>query len=225
MDGTTTTTTGGADGEQLTPGAPSGDETQILATAVGDQCASCGARLAPDQRYCVECGERRGRPRYSLPRSGTEMRMATAPSRWQGAPWSGSGALLAGVGLLLIALGVGVLIGRTSNNSNSSANSPLKVITVAGAAGAAPAATTPSTTGSAASRSAGSGTSRTTSSKAKKVTPKNAAAALAAKLPPKARVIPAKLKSAVVKPGQTCTSGQKGCTNGKFTGTFFGGGG
>jgi hypothetical protein len=36
-------------------------------------------------------------------------------------------------------------------------------------------------------------------------------------------VIPPKLKSSVVKQGQKCTSGTKGCTNGKFTGTFFGG--
>ena len=27
-----------------------------LATVAGDQCTSCGAPLAPDQRYCVQCG-------------------------------------------------------------------------------------------------------------------------------------------------------------------------
>jgi hypothetical protein len=54
---------------------------------------------------------------------------------------------------------------------------------------------------------------------------KTAAAALAAKLPPKAKVIPPALKSKVAKQGQACTTGERGCTGGHFTGTFFGGGG
>jgi len=35
-----------------------GDEGHGRAGAAG--CSSCGKRLAPDQRYCLECGERRG---------------------------------------------------------------------------------------------------------------------------------------------------------------------
>ena len=30
-----------------------------VAAAIGDQCAACGAALAADQRYCLECGQRR----------------------------------------------------------------------------------------------------------------------------------------------------------------------
>ena len=39
--------------------------TQIRSSAAksGDQCPSCGAVLAADQRYCLECGHRHGDPR------------------------------------------------------------------------------------------------------------------------------------------------------------------
>src|SRR5450432_3902940 len=41
--------------------------TQPLVSAtVGDRCVSCGAPMSSDQRYCVACGERRGKPRFSL---------------------------------------------------------------------------------------------------------------------------------------------------------------
>jgi hypothetical protein len=128
---------------------------------------------------------------------------------------TGSGALIGGIGVLLIAMGVGVLIGRTSNGSTP--RNAVQVVTVAGGGGAASA--TPTTTSSTPSSSAAS-SPKSSKSKSK---PKSAAAALAAKLPPKAKVIPKKLKSSVVKVGGACTTGTKGCTNGKFTGTFFGG--
>src|SRR5437764_15395649 len=34
-----------------------------LVAGVGDPCTGCGARLASEQRYCVECGERRAQSR------------------------------------------------------------------------------------------------------------------------------------------------------------------
>ena len=34
-----------------------------MVAAGGDQCPNCGASMAPDQRYCLECGHRRGDPR------------------------------------------------------------------------------------------------------------------------------------------------------------------
>ena len=30
---------------------------------MSEQCPSCGAQMAADQRYCLECGLRRGDPR------------------------------------------------------------------------------------------------------------------------------------------------------------------
>jgi hypothetical protein len=217
MDGTTTTTSGGAGEEESASDAPTSEQPQLLATAVGDQCANCGARLAGDQRYCVECGERRGKPRYSLPGIAGSAGEAPVSPRRPRRTLTGSGALIGGIGVLLIAMGVGVLIGRTSNGSTPR-NSGVQVVTVAGAGGAAAAGTTPTT-------SSTPRTSATSASKSKSNSKsKNPAAALAAKLPAKAKVIPKKLKSAVAKVGSKCAAGAKGCTNGKFTGTFFGGG-
>jgi len=214
MDGTTTTTSGGADEERLVD-APAADQPQLLATAVGDQCANCGARLAGDQRYCVECGERRGKARYALPGSAGGATASSLPSRGGRRPrLTSSGTLIAGVGTLLLAMGVGVLIGRTSNGS-SSRSPAVQVITVAsGTSGA-----TGSTAGGTATTTSTPGTtsSGATSSTSKKKA-KGAAASLAAKLPPKAKVIPKSLQSKVAKVGSKCAGG------GKFTGTYFGAG-
>ena len=38
-----------------------------LVTASSDHCAVCGAQMAADQRYCLECGERRGQARFAAP--------------------------------------------------------------------------------------------------------------------------------------------------------------
>jgi hypothetical protein len=123
--------TGGA-----APTPDDGASTQVHAPLVAtrrDQCAACGSALAPDQRYCVECGERRGRARVpqleglgerGLPASGN------GPQR-KGGGLSVNNTLLAVIGTLLLALGVGVLIGRTSNGSSSKAP-PVRVVSVAG---------------------------------------------------------------------------------------------
>jgi hypothetical protein len=216
MDGTTTTTSGGAGDEQWSAGAPSSDQPQLLTTAVGDQCANCGAQLAGDQRYCVECGERRGKSRY--PVSGSAASSGATSMRGGGRRrprMTANGTLIAGVGTLLLAMGVGVLIGRSSNSSASKAG--VQVVTVAGSGattGAAP--TTASTPTSTTTPSSGSTTSH--SKPGAKVTAKSAKSSLQAKLPPKAKVIPKKLASKVAKVGSKCSSG------GTFTGTYFGSG-
>jgi hypothetical protein len=220
MDGTTTTPSGGAGEEQWVPDVPTADQPQLLATAVGDQCANCGARLAGDQRYCVECGERRGKPRYSLPGSGGNTSTRPASARRQRRTLSGNSALLGGIAVLLIAMGVGVLIGRTSSSSSPRGAAQVITVQASAPATAGPAATTTPTTSSTPNTPSRSSKASTP----KKVTPKNAAASLAAKLPPKAKVIPKALKSKAVKVGGACTNGTKGCQNGKFTGVFFGGG-
>ena len=50
--------------------------TQVLGEG-GEPCATCGAPLAADQRYCLNCGQRRGR-RDRLPRAPVPRQEATA---------------------------------------------------------------------------------------------------------------------------------------------------
>ncbi len=122
-----------------------------------ESCASCGAPLAADQRYCLECGAR-CHPMSSVllagpPGSGPQPApAATPPAAPPGAPsgappagaWQRNTTLtvIAGVGVLLLAMGVGVLIGRAGSSKSSAA--PAQVISVAstpsGGTSAAPAA-------------------------------------------------------------------------------------
>ena len=88
----------------------------LVAGTMGDRCVNCGAPLSADQRYCVNCGERRGAPRFTLP-TATAAAGSSEPSGLKRVrprrPRASSGAtLVAGVGTLLLALGVGVLIGH-----------------------------------------------------------------------------------------------------------------
>jgi hypothetical protein len=117
------------------------------------RCASCGAPLAADQRYCLECGER------SVPMSSVLLggppasETAAAPASPPGASPPGSSppngaaqrnstlTVIAGVGVLLLAMGVGVLIGR-SGASKQSAAPPAQVISIAGAPSAGTSAPT-----------------------------------------------------------------------------------
>jgi hypothetical protein len=140
--------------------------------AQGEPCAQCGAPLAGDQRYCLECGARRADAR--IPFRDILARQGSGPPR---APVVGSYAeerkppsgmtFLVGLVCLLLALGVGVLIGRSgSDTPTAAAPAPApQVISVGGAApaAAAPAATSTgsaaTTTGDSSSSSSGSGKS------------------------------------------------------------------
>ncbi len=110
-------------------------------TALGESCASCGSPLAGDQRYCLECGERRS-PTSSVllggppgaghaaapPPSAPPVPPAGPPGE---SPWQRNTTLtvIAGVGVLLLAMGVGVLIGRAGGGKTTTA--PAQVISVA----------------------------------------------------------------------------------------------
>ncbi|MFI4977172.1 MAG: hypothetical protein ACHQC8_00620 [Solirubrobacterales bacterium] len=115
-----------------------------------ESCASCGAALADDQRYCLECGERRA-PMSSVllggPTPGGNAQPAPVGPLSSGSPPAGhtapaaSGAtrgntvtVIAGVGVLLLAMGVGVLIGRSGSPRQSAA--PAQVISVGSPSGA-----------------------------------------------------------------------------------------
>lgn len=145
-----------------------------------ETCAACGAPLADDQRYCLECGERRMQMSSVLlsgPPSGGELSQAQPPAMVPpangSAPADGAGrgsaaTVIAGVGVLLLAMGVGVLIGRSSASSKQIA-APAQVITVAPSSGGAsttPTTTTPTTPGAS---TKGGSSSKNGTSGAKKV--------------------------------------------------------
>ncbi len=115
----------------------------LVSSSMGDRCVTCGRPLSSDQRYCVACGERRGKARFALPAASpaTTEPVPRAPSAPSRSPRASSGTtVVAGVGTLLLAMGVGVLIGRNSaDNVNAKpvqAAAPT-VVTVGGGAGTA----------------------------------------------------------------------------------------
>jgi hypothetical protein len=115
-------------------------------------CSLCGATLADDQRYCLQCGERRPPTSSLLAAShpagafGPSGATPPAPPAAATSPAGGEGSaarqnallVLAGVGVLLLALGVGVLIGRSSVGKQGSL-AP-QVVSVASTPAASPAA-------------------------------------------------------------------------------------
>jgi hypothetical protein len=195
--------------------------TELVSGAVGDRCANCQAQLAPDQRYCVNCGDRRGRARFSpetlAAHSAPAAAEAPTPPPQHRPRFSSAATLVAGVATLLIALGVGVLIGHDSNTT--SARQPAsQIITVGGGSSSGAAANTTAASG------ATSATAVTHSSKKAKttvvhVTQKSAKAATAAasKVLGSSGNISHNVTQSV---GGSC-SGGAGCQNGKFTGNFF----
>jgi hypothetical protein len=129
------------------------DDTTMAATVT---CASCGAALAEDQRYCLHCGQAQGDPRVAYRRliapAVTASQAAqpvdpppplavAAPSAPPARDWTPLLAL-GGLAALALVLVVGVLIGKSGTPAPAAAGAP-QVITVSGTA---PAATTPATT-------------------------------------------------------------------------------
>lgn len=84
-----------------------------LHVGVHDRCANCGAELALDQRYCVECGTRRGGPRFTLATQAlaTTSSASSSPSTVSGRSADARLVALLALITVLLALGVGVLIG------------------------------------------------------------------------------------------------------------------
>src|SRR5512133_3163094 len=138
--------------------------------AQGEPCAQCGAPLAGDQRYCLECGARRADARIAfrdiLARQGGPPRAPIVRSYAEERTPPGGMTFLVGLVCLLLALGIGVLIGRSGDDSPTAAATtpPPQVISVGGAApaAAAPAATS---TGSSATTTGDSSSSSGAKSK------------------------------------------------------------
>jgi hypothetical protein len=125
------------------------DDTRLMDAA--DPCATCGAPMACDQRYCLECGTRRAHtaaapfseaqntssspsaersgqagPGGLAPASAGTASAQTAtidPGAIAAVPARNGGAIavIAGVGVLLLAMGVGVLIGRAGSGGGGKA--------------------------------------------------------------------------------------------------------
>ena len=199
---------------------PLEDLPSPLAVANTDRCPNCNARMAADQRYCIECGERRsgGGLRDSLPRPTAATVPAARTRRSFGA--TPNSTLIAGIATLLLAMGVGVLIGKSGDGGGSKAAAAPQVVTVqtSGAAGGTSTAATAAATTAAATKVAKSSAakkpqaaSKSSSSTSGAGDVQKTAAKNGVKLPPR-----------VVRVGQSCAKGTAGCTGGKFTGNYFG---
>ena len=178
-----------------------------MVAAIREQCAVCGAAMASDQRYCVECGERRGPARVPM-QDGRALHdpatpLAPRPPR-QRRGTSVNSTLIAGIGTLLLAMGIGVLIGRSGNNTSAKAP-PAQIVTVAGAGagGAASGAASQPGTSTPATPTDKSGSTTVTATPKSKTIKKSTA--------PKPKAV--KVGSA---------GHGKGYQNGHFTGNFFG---
>jgi hypothetical protein len=119
----------------------------------GEPCRECGAPLAADQRYCLNCGKRRGSPRIDferhLPAAGAASANGSAPAAAQPAGEGiryqlpeGRGpqrdytplAAVGGIAVLGAMLLIGVLIGK--GDSGGTAAAPAPVVVQGGEAGA-----------------------------------------------------------------------------------------
>jgi hypothetical protein len=185
--------------------------------------------MASDQRYCLECGQRRGDPRLPFMDAVTLMdavqrsRQAPPPEppkRKRGGGVSPNTALITGIGTLLLALGIGVLIGRSGTHEVAQTAAAPQVIKVGGGGGGGEEATA-STGGSKGATTGGGAASKAKTKQQKQQALKEAEAHPAAEevLKPAGNV---DLPEATVKPGDKCKSGEAGCQGGEFTGNFFG---
>ena len=104
----------------------------------GDTCEQCGSVLATDQRYCVNCGRRRGESRVDYE---TRLNTGHQPAERGGGGIAGAAqpavdpafAILA-IALLGVMLLLGVLIGKKGNNNTQTVATQAAPTTTAAAA-------------------------------------------------------------------------------------------
>ena len=109
---------------------------QPAAGNTGETCAQCGSAMAPDQRYCLNCGLRRGEARVDYE---TQMTRTTAPATAGGPAPAASGPqwspvmAIGAIALLGVFLLLGVLIGKKDNNTTQTvaAQAPATTTTAA----------------------------------------------------------------------------------------------
>jgi hypothetical protein len=215
------------------PNQNDGPTSQLLSGAVGDRCASCGAPLASDQRYCIQCGERRGKSRFTPATTTTPAAQATAqvahvPAEPPRSRQPSGATVVAGIATLVLALGVGVEIGRIAkgNGSGARAAAAPQVITVNGGGGAAQ---TTAAGGSTAAPKAHHHAAPPPKTEKKKAQQAAAAAKPTQQAVQKASHAASSVlgggagqQNNTVTSGGSCSSGSAGCQGGHFTGNFFG---
>jgi hypothetical protein len=212
-----------------------------------DSCPNCGARMAADQRYCLNCGHRRGEPRLPFMDAVVFMESMGSPDGAAGTPpappsepkssnrMNANAALIAGVATLVLAIGVGFLIGRSGhdNSGNPAAEAPIKVIEVGGGGGGESTETASNETATESNADAGkkkSGKESGGGKKSAKATPeaeKNAEIGSHGASEATEEVLhtegDVKLAEPEQKVGGSCEQGAAGCSkSGEFTGNFFG---
>jgi hypothetical protein len=201
-----------------------------------DNCPNCSASLAPDQRYCLACGHRRGDPRLpfmdavvfmesSKHQPQPQSAAAPAPPPDRRPFMSANASLVAGVATLVLAIGVGVLIGRSGDSGSSSAAAPApQIIRVGGGEGGEVASTGKAKEGKGATSIGGDGggPKSATKKKAKAKTEQGKSGASKAteevyEPAPGVKIAPPEQQL-----GGECDPSVAGCdSNGKFEGTFF----
>ena len=207
-----------------THGAPAPATTSRTSTGY-ECCPSCGSLVAVDQRYCIECGRRRGEPRLPFMDAVVFMDTMNRPAEPPAAPTkekkrrlSPNTALIAGVGTLLLALGIGVLIGRSGDHSGTQAAATPQIVTVGGGE---------ETTAKTSSKGSETVGGATTKGKSKKqiVQAKRKAAETGEGAKNVLHAVPgANLPPPTIKVGGKCEEKVAGCNEkGEFDGSFFGG--
>lgn len=202
------------------PPAPTGTAGTHSLAQSGEQCSSCGAHVAAGQRYCLHCGARCGDPRLPFMSAVTFMDAMKAPAgggasspppHRQQRRMSPNMALFATIGVLLLAMGVGVLIGRSGNHQVASTAPAQPQIIKVGGGGEE---TTATTNGEAGTGKTGGG---------KKVTKKKLESAAKSSTDSE-KILHSKVPIAPPETqlGDSCKEGVAGCKGGKFTGEFFG---
>jgi hypothetical protein len=110
-------------------------QTQVFGEH-GEPCRECGSPLAADQRYCLNCGKRRGEPRVDYSQAigdtkdeapgaaGQALATAAAAADEKHERDYAPLAAVGGIAILGLMLLVGVLIGK-GNNQTTSAPAPI----------------------------------------------------------------------------------------------------
>jgi hypothetical protein len=145
------------------PARPPAAVTPSLTAAGRERCPVCASPIAPDQRYCVECGQRLAGARPTLMNDPALAGTGTPgpPPRKSRFDWGPNAIFLAGLIALLLALGVGVLIGHyaASPSSNKHAATPIVVSGLGATGTTGTAAETPSSSSGGSGSKGGGGKS------------------------------------------------------------------
>jgi hypothetical protein len=202
--------------------------------------------MSSDQRYCLACGHRRGDPRLPFMDAVVFMEAMSGPGGGaaavpppvpaEGKPrFSPSATLIAGVATLILAVGVGVLIGQSGNDSSTPAAAVKPTVIQVGGSGGGGAeeATAGTNEGGGTGAAKGNAKKGGATKSEGKASPKQAKGAEAAAETGSSGT--SKSVESVIKPengvkiappeqklGGECEEGTAGCSGGKFEGNFFG---